>query len=190
LLAPASAFEIVAWRIVLSLVFCAILLTATRGWRRLFTLMRERRIMLTLAVAGIPILINWLVYVLAALSGQVVQASLGYFMNPILTVLLGVVVLIEENLQMGLYLRPRLLAQRLAAMYELFPVLGERRSQRAGGLSGGERQSVAMARALMMDPSVLLLDEPPAGLSTVRQDETFLRTRRINATGVSVVMVE
>jgi branched-chain amino acid transport system ATP-binding protein len=97
---------------------------------------------------------------------------------------------IEENLQMGLYLRPKLLAERLAAMYELFPVLANRRNQRAGGLSGGERQSVAMARALMMDPSVLLLDEPSAGLSPVRQDETFLRTRRINATGVSVVMVE
>jgi len=97
---------------------------------------------------------------------------------------------IEENLQMGLYLRPRKLSERLAAMYELFPVLADRRSQRAGGLSGGERQSVAMARALMMDPSVLLLDEPSAGLSPVRQDETFIRTRRINATGVSVVMVE
>jgi branched-chain amino acid transport system ATP-binding protein len=97
---------------------------------------------------------------------------------------------IEENLQMGLYLRPRKLSERLAAMYDLFPVLADRRSQRAGGLSGGERQSVAMARALMMDPSVLLLDEPSAGLSPVRQDETFIRTRRINATGVSVVMVE
>ena len=69
-------------------------------------------------------------------------------------------------------------------------MLAQRRSQRAGGLSGGERQSVAMARALMMEPKVLLLDEPSAGLSPVRQDETFIRTRKINRTGVTVVMVE
>jgi branched-chain amino acid transport system ATP-binding protein len=120
-------------------------------------------------------------------ANKLVQAGVGFVPQnnnvfPTLT--------IEENLQMGLYLRPRLLDERLEAMYDLFPVLAERRNQRAGGLSGGERQSVAMARALMMDPSVLLLDEPSAGLSPVRQDETFLRTRRINATGVSVVMVE
>ena len=97
---------------------------------------------------------------------------------------------IEENLQMGLFQRPKKLAERLEAMYDLFPVLGDRRRQRAGGLSGGERQSVAMARALMMEPSVLLLDEPSAGLSPVRQDETFIRTRKINLTGVTVIMVE
>jgi branched-chain amino acid transport system ATP-binding protein len=97
---------------------------------------------------------------------------------------------IEENLQMGLFLRPKKLAERLEAIYGLFPVLGQRRHQRAGGLSGGERQSVAMARALMMEPQVLLLDEPSAGLSPVRQDETFIRTRRINKTGVTVIMVE
>ena len=97
---------------------------------------------------------------------------------------------IEENLRMGLFLRPKKLGERLAAMWDLFPVLHDRRNQRAGALSGGERQSLAMARALMMEPSVLLLDEPSAGLSPVRQDETFLRTRRINKTGVCVVMVE
>ncbi|SOC89080.1 amino acid/amide ABC transporter ATP-binding protein 2, HAAT family (TC 3.A.1.4.-) [Curtobacterium sp. 314Chir4.1] len=97
---------------------------------------------------------------------------------------------IEENLQMGLYLRPRKFAERLEVIYDLFPVLGRRKGQRAGSLSGGERQSVAMARALMMDPKVLLLDEPSAGLSPVRQDETFIRTRRINKAGVSIVMVE
>jgi branched-chain amino acid transport system ATP-binding protein len=120
-------------------------------------------------------------------ANKLVQAGVGFVPQnnnvfPSLT--------IEENLQMGLFLRPKLLDVRLEAMYDLFPVLADRRAQRAGGLSGGERQSVAMARALMMDPSVLLLDEPSAGLSPVRQDETFLRTRRINATGVSVVMVE
>jgi branched-chain amino acid transport system ATP-binding protein len=97
---------------------------------------------------------------------------------------------IEENLQMGLYLRPKLLGERLDAIFDLFPVLADRRTQRAGSLSGGERQSVAMARALMMDPSVLLLDEPSAGLSPVRQDETFIRTRKINKTGVTIIMVE
>jgi branched-chain amino acid transport system ATP-binding protein len=97
---------------------------------------------------------------------------------------------IEENLRMGIYTRPRKLRERLDVMWDLFPVLHERRNQSAGALSGGERQSLAMARALMMEPSVLLLDEPSAGLSPVRQDETFLRTRRINKTGVCVVMVE
>ncbi|MCA1781279.1 MAG: ABC transporter ATP-binding protein [Dermatophilaceae bacterium] len=97
---------------------------------------------------------------------------------------------VEENLRMGLFLRPKKIQERLAAMWDLFPLLHQRQNQRAGAMSGGERQSLAMARALMMEPSVLLLDEPSAGLSPVRQDETFLRTRRINKTGVCVVMVE
>ena len=97
---------------------------------------------------------------------------------------------IEENLQMGSFQAPRKFNQRFDAVVDLFPTLGDRRRQRAGSLSGGERQMVAMARALMMEPSVLLLDEPSAGLSPVRQDETFLRTRKINKTGVSIIMVE
>lgn len=97
---------------------------------------------------------------------------------------------IEENLQMGLFLKPKEFSTRIAEMWDLFPMLAERRKQRAGSLSGGERQSVAMARALMMDPKVLLLDEPSAGLSPVRQDETFIRTRQINKTGVTIIMVE
>ncbi len=97
---------------------------------------------------------------------------------------------VEENLRMGLFLRPKKLRERLDAMWDLFPVLHDRRAQNAGALSGGERQSLAMARALMMEPSVLLLDEPSAGLSPVRQDEAFIRTRDINRTGVCVVMVE
>jgi branched-chain amino acid transport system ATP-binding protein len=97
---------------------------------------------------------------------------------------------IEENLRMGIYQAPRKFAERFAFITDLFPTLGDRRRQRAGSLSGGERQMVAMARALMMEPSVLLLDEPSAGLSPVRQDETFIRTRKINRAGVSVVIVE
>ncbi|WP_136519857.1 MULTISPECIES: ABC transporter ATP-binding protein [Cellulomonas] len=97
---------------------------------------------------------------------------------------------IEENLQMGVFQTPGKFAERLEVVLHLFPELVKRRKQRAGALSGGERQMVAMARALMPEPSVLLLDEPSAGLSPVRQDEAFLRTRRINKAGVSVVIVE
>jgi branched-chain amino acid transport system ATP-binding protein len=97
---------------------------------------------------------------------------------------------IEENLQMGVYQAPKTFAERFAFVTDLFPVLGDRRKQRAGSLSGGERQMVAMGRALMMNPSVILLDEPSAGLSPVLQDEVFIRTREINKAGVSVIMVE
>jgi branched-chain amino acid transport system ATP-binding protein len=97
---------------------------------------------------------------------------------------------IEENLQMGCYQDPKLFKRRFEVVTDLFPTLGERRAQRAGSLSGGERQMVAMGRALMMDPKVLLLDEPSAGLSPAKQDEVFVRTREINRTGVSVIMVE
>ena len=97
---------------------------------------------------------------------------------------------IEENLQMGLFRDPKRYAERFDYVAQLFPALAERRKQRAGSLSGGERQMVAMGRALMPGPSVLLLDEPSAGLSPALQDEVFLRCRQINATGVSIIMVE
>lgn len=95
-LAPAGALEVVAWRVLLSLVFCALLLTVTRGWAALVAIVRDRRTMLTMGAAGVFILINWLVYVFAALSGHIVEAALGYFTNPIVTVLIGVIVLRER----------------------------------------------------------------------------------------------
>ena len=97
---------------------------------------------------------------------------------------------IEENLRMGLYLRPEMWEERLAAVHELFPLLSDRKGQRAGFLSGGERQMLAMGRALMMDPRVILLDEPSAGLSPANQDLVFERVRQICDNGVSIIMVE
>ena len=97
---------------------------------------------------------------------------------------------VEENLEMGTYVRPRLFAERLEVVTTMFPRLGDRRKQRAGSLSGGERQMLSLGRALMLDPQVLLLDEPSAGLSPAYQDEVFINCRRINETGVSIVMVE
>lgn len=97
---------------------------------------------------------------------------------------------IEENLQMGLFQKPKTYEERLGFVTGIFAELGKRLKQRAGSLSGGERQMVAMSRALMMDPKVLLLDEPSAGLSPVRQDEAFIRVSEINKAGVTTIMVE
>lgn len=97
---------------------------------------------------------------------------------------------VEENLRMGLYLRPSLWDERFAAVVDLFPLVAERSDQRAGYLSGGERQMVAICRALMMSPSLLLLDEPSAGLAPQAQDTVFERVKTIGESGVSILMVE
>ena len=97
---------------------------------------------------------------------------------------------IQENLEMGMFQKPKGVKARLEYVTEIFPELGKRLGQRAGSLSGGERQMVAMSRALMMGPHVMLLDEPSAGLSPVRQDEAFLRVKEINRAGVTTIMVE
>lgn len=97
---------------------------------------------------------------------------------------------IQENLEMGAFQKPSMIQERTEFIITLFPELKTRLGQIAGSLSGGERQMVAMGRALMTDPKVLLLDEPSAGLSPVRQDEAFLRVSDINRAGVTVLMVE
>jgi branched-chain amino acid transport system ATP-binding protein len=97
---------------------------------------------------------------------------------------------VRENLEMGCFLRPDMLDERLEYAVEMFPRLGERIDQRAGSLSGGERQMVAMGRALMLKPTVLLLDEPSAGLSPALQDQVFIQCKKINESGVAILMVE
>ena len=97
---------------------------------------------------------------------------------------------VEDNLRMGLYLNPGAWADRFEAITTMFPLVSQRRHQKAKFLSGGERQMVAFGRALMTNPSVLLLDEPSAGLSPIVQDLVFEKVREIANSGVSVVMVE
>lgn len=95
-LAPASPFEIVGYRIAFSLLVCAVLLTFMKGWSRLWGLMKQPRVLITMALAGILIYINWQVFIIAVVGNQVVESSLGYFINPIFTVILGVTVLREK----------------------------------------------------------------------------------------------
>jgi branched-chain amino acid transport system ATP-binding protein len=125
--------------------------------------------------------------IVGKLAHELVERGIGYVPQrdnvfPSLTIM--------ENLEMGIYLKPTQFRERADFVENMFPRLGERRTQRAGSLSGGERQMLAMGRALMMNPEVLLLDEPSAGLSPVLQDQVFVRIREINKAGVSVVMVE
>jgi ABC-type branched-subunit amino acid transport system ATPase component len=97
---------------------------------------------------------------------------------------------VEENLDMGAFVLNGPTKERKERVYDLFPRLAERRRQRAGKMSGGERQMVAMGRALMLDPKLLLLDEPSAGLAPLLVDLIFEKVREINAAGVAVLMVE
>lgn len=96
LLAPTGPWEVVAWRVLFSLVFCALLLAVMRGWRRLWAIVRQPRLLGLTALAGLLIYVNWQVFLIGTLSDRVVETSLGYFINPITTVLLGVFVLRER----------------------------------------------------------------------------------------------
>ena len=95
-LEPATPFEVVGYRILFSLIFCVFLIAVSRKWRQLIVILKQRKLMLTLGVAAVLIYINWQVFILAVLSNQIVESSLGYFINPIVTVVLGVIVLREK----------------------------------------------------------------------------------------------
>lgn len=97
---------------------------------------------------------------------------------------------VEENLQMGAFLRDDDISETIELIYSLFPILKEKRRQAAGELSGGQRQQVAVGRAMMTQPSVLMLDEPTAGVSPIVMDELFDRIIEVRNTGVAVLMVE
>jgi len=97
---------------------------------------------------------------------------------------------VEENLEMGAFLRRDDIQKTIEQVYELFPILREKRAQAAGELSGGQRQQVAVGRALMTQPKVLMLDEPTAGVSPIVMDELFDRIIEVARTGISILMVE
>ena len=97
---------------------------------------------------------------------------------------------VHENLEMGAYIRKDDFRPRLAEIYEMFPPLAEKKRQAAGELSGGQRQMVAMGKALMLEPTLLMLDEPTAGLSPIYRNEIFQIVRQINESGVPILMVE
>ncbi len=97
---------------------------------------------------------------------------------------------VHENLEMGAYIRKDDFRSRLEEIYEMFPPLAEKKKQAAGELSGGQRQMVAMGKALMLEPTLLMLDEPTAGLSPLYRNEIFQIIRQINDSGVPILMVE
>ncbi|MEE9516719.1 MAG: ABC transporter ATP-binding protein [Candidatus Adiutricales bacterium] len=97
---------------------------------------------------------------------------------------------VQENLEMGAFIRSDDFSHKYKEIYELFPVLEEKRKQKVGHLSGGQRQMVAMGRALMLDPEIILLDEPSAGLAPLLVSNIFEMIKEINSNGISIIIVE
>jgi branched-chain amino acid transport system ATP-binding protein len=97
---------------------------------------------------------------------------------------------VEENLEMGAFIRKGDIRETMEQVYDLFPILKDKRRQPAGELSGGQRQQVAVGRALMTQPKVLMLDEPTAGVSPIVMDELFDRIIEVSRTGIPILMVE
>nr|WP_278116501.1 ABC transporter ATP-binding protein [Mesorhizobium sp. WSM4875]WIE94837.1 ABC transporter ATP-binding protein [Mesorhizobium sp. WSM4875] len=125
---------------------------------------------------------------ITALSPQErVRAGMGFVPQ---TQNVFVTMSVEENLEMGAYIREDDFSETLDQVFELFPILKEKRRQPAGELSGGQRQQVAVGRALMTRPALLMLDEPAAGVSPIVMDELFDRILDVAATGIAILMVE
>ncbi len=125
---------------------------------------------------------------ITALSPQQrVHAGMGFVPQ---TANVFVSLTVEENLEMGAYIRRDDVSETLEQVFNLFPILKEKRRQPAGELSGGQRQQVAVGRALMTRPKVLMLDEPTAGVSPIVMDELFDKILEVAATGIAILMVE
>jgi branched-chain amino acid transport system ATP-binding protein len=125
---------------------------------------------------------------ITALSPQQrVHAGMGFVPQ---TANVFVSLTVEENLEMGAYIREDDFAETMEQVFALFPILREKRRQPAGELSGGQRQQVAVGRALMTKPSLLMLDEPTAGVSPIVMDELFDKILEVAATGIAILMVE
>ncbi|MFD1721110.1 EamA family transporter RarD [Amnibacterium endophyticum] len=168
---PAGPFEIVGWRILFSLVFCALLIVATRSWQRLRAVLHDRRAALLFGLAGALVYINWTIYVGATTTGHVVEAALGYFINPIVTVLLGVVVL-RERLRPGQWAAvavsaiavvvlgveggtPPLISLGLAFSFGLYGLVKKRAGARVDPLSGLTLETVWLAPVAVVQLLVL-----------------------------------